>query len=396
MRILLTLLLLFVLLVFRPLFVSACTCYDSTGTAVSLSADTACENECGDTDASEMAGDPGICGTDSETSCGSVDCATVCTDGGYSDTSAVTTSSSSNPTVSYPTPQLEIKIPGVSFTAPFTVLVKDGTGISSNFIGQYISGVYKFLIGFAIVIAIVMMMIGGLQYVAGASSGDIEKAKSRIRNAVEGFVLLLFVYVILFTVNPNTTLFPNLSLLVIPETPFSGQEDAVTVGDVAVNFATLTNTNISGGGMSQVPTDLSDEIERVAEVMRGKGYGISLASGYRTVEKQTQIIKDTCNNPPGASSCDPKVPNITACMLIDGDPKNCPHTTGRALDIWGTKSVENRDQAILQKPCASNLSACRSVPAQAALIAAMKAEGFCNLASEAWHFEKPKMSSTCN
>ncbi len=121
---------------------------------------------------------------------------------------ATPSSSGTTPTVSYAKPQLEVTIPGVDFITP---AVNNGY-LESNFIGTYISGVYKFLIGFAIVIAIVMMMIGGLQYVAGATSGDIEKAKTRIRNAVEGFVLLLFVYVVLYTVNPQLTVFNSLSI----------------------------------------------------------------------------------------------------------------------------------------------------------------------------------------
>lgn len=113
------------------------------------------------------------------------------------------------------TPQLEIPIPDLSFAKA----VADSNVVTSNFIGEYITGVYKFLIGFALTIAIVMMMVGGLQYVIGATSGEIGKAKERIRNAIVGLVLLLFVYVILFTVNPQTTLFSSLELKYIKEIP---------------------------------------------------------------------------------------------------------------------------------------------------------------------------------
>lgn len=105
-------------------------------------------------------------------------------------------------------PQLGIDIPDLSFSEP----AAENGYLSVNFIGEYVSAVYKYLIGIALTIAIVFVMIGGLQYVVGASTGEIGKAKERIKNAITGFVLLLAVYVILFTVNPSLTLFNSVSL----------------------------------------------------------------------------------------------------------------------------------------------------------------------------------------
>jgi len=70
-------------------------------------------------------------------------------------------------------------------------------------IGGYIRNIYSFLLGIAVTISIVFVMIGGLQYVLAAGSGQTQKAKERISNAVVGLVLLFAAYVILFTVNPN-------------------------------------------------------------------------------------------------------------------------------------------------------------------------------------------------
>lgn len=71
-------------------------------------------------------------------------------------------------------------------------------------IGQYINVLYIFLLGASIAIAVVMLMIGGLQYTLGAASpAQIEKAKERIRNAVIGLVLLMLSALLLETVNPQ-------------------------------------------------------------------------------------------------------------------------------------------------------------------------------------------------
>jgi hypothetical protein len=142
---------------------------------------------------------------------------------------------------SYPTPALNVDIPGVEFSK---TLYDNGT-LKSNFIGTYVIGMYKFLIGFAVTVAIVMMMVGGIQYVVGATAGDVGKAKERITNAITGLVLLLFVYVILFTVNPNLTMFKDLSIAYVPEIPdenFFDQTGADSMSCTA-SGADLTGVN---------------------------------------------------------------------------------------------------------------------------------------------------------
>ncbi len=69
--------------------------------------------------------------------------------------------------------------------------------------GDYINTFYNYLIGVSALIAVVMVMVAGAQYVAASGSGDVGKAKERIRNAVTGFVLLMFAVLLLETVNPQ-------------------------------------------------------------------------------------------------------------------------------------------------------------------------------------------------
>ncbi|MFC1787754.1 pilin [Patescibacteria group bacterium] len=80
-------------------------------------------------------------------------------------------------------------------------------------LGNYIDFMYQFLLGIATTIAIVLIMVGGLQYVLSAGSGDVSKAKERIKNSMIGLVLLMGAYLILFTVNPD------LVKLTVPQLP---------------------------------------------------------------------------------------------------------------------------------------------------------------------------------
>ena len=71
-------------------------------------------------------------------------------------------------------------------------------------LGTYVSALYKWMLGAAFLFAIVMTMIGGLQYAIGAAAKDqIAKAKKRITDGVTGLVLLLCVVLIGQIVNPQ-------------------------------------------------------------------------------------------------------------------------------------------------------------------------------------------------
>jgi hypothetical protein len=105
-------------------------------------------------------------------------------------------------------PELSIDFPDINFTSS----AEDGS-ITVNFLGEYIAGVYRWLIGASTTIAIVFIMIGGIMYAFGAASqGAISKAKERIKNAVIGLVLLLSVHLMMITVNPNLVIFKPLTI----------------------------------------------------------------------------------------------------------------------------------------------------------------------------------------
>ena len=62
---------------------------------------------------------------------------------------------------------------------------------------------YKWMVDSAVIIAIIMLMIGGIRYSLGAGSDQIAGAKKMMTNALTGLVLLLSAYLVLFTVNPD-------------------------------------------------------------------------------------------------------------------------------------------------------------------------------------------------
>ena len=101
-------------------------------------------------------------------------------------------------------------IPGQKYCYPdpdkaakATLNVAIGDYTASGDIGEYVNNLITWMMTAGLVIAIVLVMIGGLQYTLGAGSeGQIKAGKDRITHAVTGMILLLCSYVILNSVNP--------------------------------------------------------------------------------------------------------------------------------------------------------------------------------------------------
>ncbi len=82
--------------------------------------------------------------------------------------------------------------------------------------GEYLAGMMKFIIALAGVLAILMAIIGGTQYVAsGISPSAKDDAKGRIEHAFIGLTLVLVSYLLLNSINPKLV---NFSLLLPPIT----------------------------------------------------------------------------------------------------------------------------------------------------------------------------------
>ncbi|GEM_PF-3433971 len=71
-------------------------------------------------------------------------------------------------------------------------------------IGDVLSRLYVWGVGLVAIIAVIMLVIGGVQYMV-AGEKDPSSAKERIRNAIWGLVLALCSYLILYTINPDLT-----------------------------------------------------------------------------------------------------------------------------------------------------------------------------------------------
>lgn len=75
---------------------------------------------------------------------------------------------------------------------------------SSPSLSIYLSAIFKTGIGLAGVLAVLMIVIGGIQYIgSGMSPSGKSDARDRITSAIMGLLLALLSWIILNTINPN-------------------------------------------------------------------------------------------------------------------------------------------------------------------------------------------------
>jgi hypothetical protein len=70
-------------------------------------------------------------------------------------------------------------------------------------LSSYLNPMITVFIGICAVLAVVMILFGGIEYMTSELISSKEAGKERIRNALLGLVLALGAWTILYTINPN-------------------------------------------------------------------------------------------------------------------------------------------------------------------------------------------------
>lgn len=85
--------------------------------------------------------------------------------------------------------------------------------VSGNLL-SYVETIFKFTLGIAGVLAVIMIVIGGIQYISTDAIYGKKEGKERITQAILGLLLAFVAWLILYEINPDLLKFNiNLSLL---------------------------------------------------------------------------------------------------------------------------------------------------------------------------------------
>lgn len=101
----------------------------------------------------------------------------------------------------------------------------------------YIPGIFKLAIGIASVLAVLMIIIGGVEYITTDAIQGKSEGKARIQNALWGLVLVLVSWILLYTINPKLTVF-NLN---IEKSTVAEESEGLSTGEYAGTGAALTS-----------------------------------------------------------------------------------------------------------------------------------------------------------
>lgn len=99
-------------------------------------------------------------------------------------------------------------------------------------IGGYVNIMFKIIIGIVGVLAVVMLVLGGVQYMSTDAISGKESGKETIQHALGGLILALGAFVILNTINPNIL---NLNIGITPITISVGNDDPPQIKNTSKN-----------------------------------------------------------------------------------------------------------------------------------------------------------------
>ena len=103
--------------------------------------------------------------------------------------------------------------------APLQPLPGSGGVVSTGNTVGYLQNIIFLVIGIAIVLAVLMLVIGGVQYMASDAFTQKEDAKDRMTMAIFGLIIALGAYLLLNTINPDLVTFRLPSAIIAPTPP---------------------------------------------------------------------------------------------------------------------------------------------------------------------------------
>lgn len=114
-------------------------------------------------------------------------------------------------------------------------------GTTTTTLSTYIPGIFKLSIGVAGVLAVLMIVFGGVEYITAESLGGKKNGQDRINNALIGLVLIIGSYAILSTISPSLLSFDlNVRKVPLPTPEVAGP--SCPVDPCALNTACPANS----------------------------------------------------------------------------------------------------------------------------------------------------------
>jgi len=269
---------------------------------------------------------------------------------------------------------------------------------SDQGIGGFLNFIFQIAIGIAGVIGVVMLTVFGFQYAAQDKNiNTLAELRNKITNVIFGILLLLGIFIILRTINPDL-------LIVEPDIEkqmLSIEAEKEDIPDNVVTNITTGQSSACKGGITSINTatqngllicaDVADKWKQLVAAAKSEGIKLT-AYGGRTMKTQIELRKLNCGPRKG-------VPATTQYEIYQKPSGQCHpgtarpglsmHQTGLALDI---QYNSNRSICFSKNSTRANTNKCRNSGNKGFLWLEKNANkyGFYNLntpnLAEAWHW----------
>lgn len=210
----------------------------------------------------------------------------------------------------------------------YTLLAPIGAfKVAPDNIGDYFNTIFLIAIGLCGALAVIMIVIGGIQYMGDESIFGKTEAKSRIKSAILGLLIALGSYALLRTINP-ALLGGNINIkqvsAAIEDTPLLVESTPPATG-VIVGTCSGGLTPVVVGGKTIMNTCASISSQVAALIARAPA-GINLSGkSYRSNTDQMKLRVQNCANPltTPSNQCNPPTAKAGSSL----------HESGLAIDF---------------------------------------------------------------
>lgn len=189
-------------------------------------------------------------------------------------------------------------------------------------IGDYLNIIFNLGVGLCAALAVVYIVIGGIQWMGDESVFGKTEAKGKIGSAILGLLIALGAYALLNTINPD--LLGKGGVTVTPAEIKLEEPITADPANVPSAPAGKCKTKIVAVGRFHACQDIADGAIKLLDAAKAAGINLG-GGGFRTRDEQIALRIKNCNG----NTTDPNA----KCNPPTATPGNSNHESGFAFDF---------------------------------------------------------------
>ncbi len=215
-------------------------------------------------------------------------------------------------------------------------------------LGKFLGTVVDLLMGIIAVLAMVMIVVGGLEYMTGELVSAKEAGKDKIRHALLGLLLALGSWLILNTINPKLLDMcldlPTATIMISPEDTSTGSSTSL-----CISTTNPPNPNNATGANITLNSTMINEYIPARNSLPNVPLGVKLL-----ITAQTAMEGFTANPPPGSVAYRTKNPGNIGNVDEHVKPRSCGPPPSKGTRCYNTLAEGIAAQAAIVTKVANN------------------------------------------